>query len=479
MTIARPALTAVPLCVDLDGTYTRSDSSWDMLVTYLLSSPMATLKLALWAMKGRSHLKHELMAVVMPNVMTFPLNETVVDWIVAQAADRPVYLVSGAPQTLVDQLVTSSPHFKGGFGSTRTRNLVAHEKAQLLIEQFGQRGFDYVGNGAQDLPVWREARLAFAVDVPSHIKMRASSAGVILTELQKKPRVSVGAVLRSVRLPHVIKNLLCFVPLLAGHKWGEPRDWQLGTLTFLVLCVGAFLTYVLNDLRDLESDRQHRNKRTRPFAAGTLPSGFGLGFAAVLSTVWITLLALLPPQARAFSLLQVAASLIYSAWVKRVAVLDLIWLGLLYANRVIIGGLAIMLTPTPWLIGFTLFFFVGLASLKRFSEIAVVDVPTRLPGRGYTGQDRDMIRLMGYASSSISIVILAIYITQPDVSRQYNRPEALWLLGIVQFFWTSRTWLQASRGVVIEDPVLYVLKDRISRWSIAIAAFVFFAAVYK
>jgi hypothetical protein len=73
----------------------------------------------------------------------------------AKAEGRPVYLASASHQRLVESIADYLGEFTGWFASNETTNLAGARKAQQLVETFGEHGFDYVGNDAADLPVWR------------------------------------------------------------------------------------------------------------------------------------------------------------------------------------------------------------------------------------------------------------------------------------------------------------------------------------
>jgi 4-hydroxybenzoate polyprenyltransferase len=166
----------------------------------------------------------------------------------------------------------------------------------------------------------------------------------------------------------------------------------------------------------------------------------------------------------------VLANGVYSLWLKRVAIADVILLASFYTLRVVAGGIAISVMPSPWLLGFCLFFFLNLAFLKRYVDVgrAVAELAGRAPGRDYGAGDLPLLASMGLAAGYMALVVLALYIQSEDVRLLYRNPERLWLAAPLAAYWTSRMWLLAHRGQMDDDPVLFAVRDPVT-WGVAIA----------
>lgn len=233
----------------------------------------------------------------------------------------------------------------------------------------------------------------------------------------------------------------------------------MAALTFS-LCASA--VYILNDLLDLEADRRHPVKKQRPFAAGTLSIRFGICMIPLLLTAsFLPAIALLP---RSYVLLlgsYAALTTIYSLVLKRMVMLDVIVLAALYVLRIIAGGAATSVLVSPWLLAFSMFFFLSLAFMKRYAELREAGSDENLDGRGrgYRFQDAELILGLGPASGFMSVLVLALYVNGDSVARLYRQPEALWLLGPCVLYWLTRMWFVAHRGDMHTDPVIFALKD--------------------
>ena len=133
----------------------------------------------------------------------------------------------------------------------------------------------------------------------------------------------------------------------------------------------------------------------------------------------------------------------------------------------IAGALAAAIEPSPWLVGFSLFVFVSLASLKRYAEL-VRSAHDQLPGRAYRRGDGAMVAAFGIAAGVSATVVLALYVNGSDVTGMYQQPQVLWALAPIVLTWLARMWTLAHRGEMPGDPVLYALRDRGS-WLAALA----------
>ena len=122
--------------------------------------------------------------------------------------------------------------------------------------------------------------------------------------------------------------------------------------------------------------------------------------------------------------------------------------------RVLAGATAISVVLSFWLLAFCIFLFVSLAYLKRYIETGKAEnSDDKILGRGYVGGDAEAMFILGTASATASIVVLALFINSADVQAEYPGRNLLWALCLIMMFWTNRIWISARRGIVHEDPV--------------------------
>lgn len=282
------------------------------------------------------------------------------------------------------------------------------------------------------------------------------------------------------RLHQWLKNLLIFVPLLASHKALEPIALAEGTLAFILFGMCASSAYMLNDLVDLAHDRHHPTKRTRPFASGELPvkAGFVV-FPLLLICALGAAYLILPWQFAAALGAYYVVTVVYSFWIKRYAVVDVVTLALLYTLRVAAGALVFNLILTFWMAAFSMFIFLSLALAKRHAELFGARTNgsnDRARGRGYYPDDLEVISSLGAASGYLSVMVLALYIQDPSTAALYRYPQVIWLGCPILLYWVSRIWLLTHRGEMHDDPVVFAIRDRASLIAGALFGLVFWFA---
>lgn len=454
----------VVLVVDLDGTLMRGDLLHESTLKLAQRRPVLLPLLPLWLAGGKARLKQRIAEQVSIDPATLPYDPELLAWLAEQrAAQRRLVLCTASDRRYAEAVAAHLGLFDEVIASDGERNLAGSGKARALVERFGEHGFDYAGNSRADLRVWPHARRAVVVNADAALQRRAS-ARFDVERIFPPPARSARTWLRAMRPHQWLKNLLVLLPL-AGARHVDPAALLLaGLLAFLAFGLCASAVYILNDLLDLESDRAHPSKRLRPFAAGELSVPQGLGFALLLLAGAAALALLLP---RLFGLWLAAyfgLTLAYSLHLKRRVIADCLTLGILYTLRIVAGCAAMGLQPSFWLLAFSLFLFISLAFVKRFSELSAVLKQGRneTRGRGYLASDLGLVQAMGVASGFGAVLLLALYIDNSTVSRLYRQPELLWLTIPVQFYWISRMWMQAQRGNMHEDPVVFALRDRYS-----------------
>jgi 4-hydroxybenzoate polyprenyltransferase len=231
----------------------------------------------------------------------------------------------------------------------------------------------------------------------------------------------------------------------------------------------ASAAYIINDLLDLQSDRLHPTKRRRPWASGALPLVDGMRLVPALLALGFGLAAISGVGFLLAILGYFAVTLAYSLVLKRLPVVDVMTLAGLYMARVLAGGIVIGLTLSEFLLGFCLFFFMCLALVKRHTELQrSVQAGFGNPRRGYRTSDLPFVFTSAVASGYCAVIVLALYVTSPNVAKLYDKPEGVWAACVVVLLWINRTLLLAHRGEMHDDPIVFALRDRASYVMIAV-----------
>ena len=468
-----------PLCVDLDGTLVKSDTLLDSVIVLARQSPSSMLLFPMWIARGKAAFKRYVSSIVELDVVHLPYNQPLVEYLRQQhAAGRQIFLATGADDLLAQRVAEHLGIFIGVLASDGTLNLTGHNKLASFQQRF-PAGFSYIGNARLDLSLLTHSVHPMIANPSRALRAELRSAAVQPTHTFNDKTPPMKAWLRAIRLHQWAKNTLVFLPLLLAHvRAAGPAAASL--LAFLSFGLAASATYVFNDLLDLEADRHHPRKRSRPYSAGDLSPITGavtillfLASSLAIALILPRVLTALSPQFHwngqgrflDWLALYAVSTTIYSLRLKRMVLVDVMVLACLYTMRILAGSAAAGVMVSPWLAAFSIFFFLSLAFVKRFAELESLSLrgdPTPAPavkGRGYRVNDLEQLRSFGTASGYASVVIFALYIGNEVAQNLYPHHSRLWLLVPVLLLWLSRLWLKASRGELEEDPVVYAITD--------------------
>lgn len=459
----------VPLAVDLDGALIRTDMLGESALAGFRAAPLSALRWPLWLARGKAHLKRRLAENFAFDPAALPYHQPLLDWLRQQKqAGRALALCTASDQAVAQAIADHLGLFDEVIASDGNANLKGQAKADALCARFGPRGFDYAGNDAADLAVWRQARRAIVVNASAAVLRRArqQAAGAQAEPLafereRAGPLQRLRVWARALRLHHWVKNILLFAPLLAAHHWSDGPGWLKALLGFAAFGLCASAVYLANDLLDLESDRRHPRKRSRPLAAGTLRMGRALLAAPLLLAASAAIAVQIGAGFAAWLAVYFALTCAYSLLLKRLILVDCLTLGILYTLRVVAGAAAAQVPMSFWALTFCGSLFLSLALVKRYAELLVQQAAGReqAHGRGYLTGDAPVLLALGVAAGYMAVVVLALYLNSEAVRQLYRTPGLLTLAVPIVVYWVSWVWLQASRGRMHDDPLMFAFKD--------------------
>jgi 4-hydroxybenzoate polyprenyltransferase len=448
--------------VDLDGTFVKTDTLVESVLLHCKAKPLETLKYPYWILKGKSFFKQKIGERVDLKVGTLPRNEKFTEFLREEKRKgRAIVLTTASIHKTANLVKTHFDFFDDILASHPNRNLQGSVKRKALVDRYGEFMFDYAGNSRQDLAVWPHARNAIVVNPSASIRNRVKNLPNVTHVFEDRPGLLTSSI-NAIRARQWPKNLLVFVPLIVSQKIIEPQLVLKAFIAFCCFCLCASSFYVLNDLLDLPADRQHPTKSSRPFAAGELSIGMGIMLSLSLLTMAFLFALLLPTSFIYYIALYGSVSFLYSIFLKSIAVIDVLTLSGLYTLRIFAGGIATYIPISFWLLSFSMFIFLSLAILKRYTELLPVskkDHQKKISGRGYWTNDIDMLRILGVASGCLSVLVMALYINSEQVRLLYDQPALLWVLCPLLLYWVCRVWLLAGRGQMDDDPVLFAIRD--------------------
>lgn len=456
----------MPLYVDLDHTLVKTDllveALWKLIVRY----PITALILLCQHFRNPAGLKTLIARKVQISAASLPYNQAVLDYIadVRANGDRRVYLATASHWRYAQQVSAHLGLFDGVLATTNRCNLKGMTKASRIKAHAVGGKFAYMGDNQADIPIWQEASQALVVGASQRTLSMLKSKNMDYVEVQPSAN-QLTALVRAARPHQWAKNVLMFVPLLTAHLYFDLASIANIVIAFACFSLCASGGYLLNDLVDIESDRKHDTKRHRPLASGALKVEVGVFGAVLLPLLGLAIAAVFLSLAFLLCLLvYLALTNAYSFYLKRKATIDVVTLAVLYTIRVVAGAFAIEVAMSAWLSAFSVFLFVSLAYLKRYNEVGFrsAEQGASVPGRGYAAIDSETTFGLGVSNSTASILVMALYISSPEVADAYLTPEYLWGICLLLLYWTNRIWIKARRHEINDDPVVFATKDRIS-----------------
>ena len=452
--------------VDLDGTLIKTDLLFETALTYLKINPLNIFRLFLWIFRGKSILKHNLAQRIDINAKSLPYNTPLIDYLILKKTQGHTLILATAShmryaQNIADYLC----FFDDVIATDANNNLKGYRKLSAIQKYANGNSFSYAGDSKADVPIWENSTSNIFVNAPKSAINDARAAGKIdkIFTTYKQPKIA--SFLKGMRLHQWAKNTLIFVPLLTSHNYINADLTLNSFLAFICFSLCASGVYFLNDLLDLDADRQHLTKNKRPLASGELSIPLGIIGAGMLPAIsFLIAWVLLPINFFIVLIIYFSITNAYSFFLKRISTADVMTLAVLYTTRIIAGSTATGIILSSWLMAFSIFVFVSLAYLKRYIEISALErSDANIKGRGYSTTDSETMFSLGTSNITASVLVLALYINSDEVVDLYTAPQILWVLCMLMLYWGNRIWVGARRGKITDDPVLFAIKDPISR----------------
>lgn len=469
-----------PLCVDLDGTLLRTDLLVESFFLLLKQNILYIFLIPVWLLKGKAHLKQQIADRVEIDASLLPYQETFLNYLRQQhESGRKLILATASNIKFANSVAEQVAIFDTVLASDAMTNLSGNRKLAPLVAEYGEAGFGYAGNAMIDLKIWQHADEVIVVNPERGVKAAAETAGYAIRLFDDRIENPLVCYLKAMRLHQWLKNLLLFVPLIMAHQFAEKALLGQAVLAFIAFGLCASSVYLLNDLLDLPDDRRHPTKCNRPFAAGSLSIVNGTLLIPILLLSAFAVALLLPVNFLLVLLTYYVLTLAYSFKLKRIALVDVLTLASLYTLRIIAGAAAVSLVPTFWLLAFSMFFFLSLALVKRFTELLGLEKSGKsdIAGRGYSVVDLETLSHFGSTSAYMAVLVLALYINSETVKGLYSHPEVIWLLCPLLLYMVTRIWFLARRDQLHEDPVVFVMSDRTSLLTAVMGALLLWLAV--
>jgi 4-hydroxybenzoate polyprenyltransferase len=236
------------------------------------------------------------------------------------------------------------------------------------------------------------------------------------------------------------KNLIVFAGLIFGLRLGDPGAVVNAVIAFGVFCALSGVVYLINDVRDRESDRLHPVKSRRPIASGALSPRVAIVAAVSLAATAIAAAFLVTPAFGLVSTVYLVLLGLYTASLKHLVILDVLTIALGFVLRAIGGAVAVEVEFSHWLLLLTLLLALFLALSKRRAELVTL-------AEGATGHRPSLAeyspylldQMIGVVTAS-TLVAYAFYTIAPETVQKFGTDRLLWtvpfpLYGIFRYLY--------------------------------------------
>jgi 4-hydroxybenzoate polyprenyltransferase len=265
------------------------------------------------------------------------------------------------------------------------------------------------------------------------------------------------AILKTMRPKQWAKNIFLFAALIFDRKLTNIEAITHTIVGVILFSLVASVVYMINDIADLEADRQHPSKRNRPIAAGVLPVKI-----AWISTVVILLITLpaaywLSPRFALIAFAYLLLNLIYSAWLKHLVLLDIIVLASFYVIRVAAGVTLIdVVRFSPWLYVFTTFLALLIGTGKRRAELSLLAEGANAHRRVLDGYTLEFLDNLITLASGMAIITYSLYtFSAPNLPENHTMmftiPFVIYSIFRYQYLLQVKNTGGAPEDIVLSD----------------------------
>jgi 4-hydroxybenzoate polyprenyltransferase len=280
------------------------------------------------------------------------------------------------------------------------------------------------------------------------------------------------------RVSHWVKNLFIFLPLFfSGNILTDIEGFSQVSLGFILFSLIASSIYIINDLKDIESDRLHPEKKNRPFASGIVPVKTGILLSSLLFIGSITAAYLINPYVAGVLAFYFAMNIAYSFGLKHVAIVDITIIAMGFLLRVMAGGLLAKVFISHWIIimTFLLALFLGLA--KRRDDVLLFNQSGQKMRKSVDGYNLEFINTSMVIMAAVVIVAYIMYTISEEVVQRFHTrylyaTSLFVILGIIRYL--QITFVKNKSG----NPTKILLNDRFIQLVLMGWILAFFIIIY-
>jgi 4-hydroxybenzoate polyprenyltransferase len=249
-----------------------------------------------------------------------------------------------------------------------------------------------------------------------------------------------------------IKNVVVFAGVVFAGRLGEPEFALRALGAFAAFCVLSSAAYVFNDLTDVEKDRLHPEKRNRPIASGRVSRGAAIGLAGALATAGLALAFWLGPRFGATASEFLLLNGLYSVWLKRKVIIDVMAIAVSFMLRAI-GGVEVLRDLDPgvalsaWLLLCTFFLALVMSFGKRRSELVLLDDSAREHREALADYSLQLFDSLIPMLTACAVLAYSIYTIWPDTVAKFGTDKLVYTVPFVVYGFLRYLFLIRERGL--------------------------------
>jgi decaprenyl-phosphate phosphoribosyltransferase len=251
--------------------------------------------------------------------------------------------------------------------------------------------------------------------------------------------------------PHQwLKNLLLFFPPFFGGKILDPAVITVIIPSFLSFSLAASCGYIINDLKDRESDRHHEGKKDRPFVRGDVSVVFAIFGATLLYIAAMLLSAAVSPRFEGYLVIYLFISVLYTFFFKDVVIMDIFFISFGFLVRVMAGGEAFQIPVSSWL--FLTVFIVSLllSAGKRLGELILLKDNAHKHRKSLINYSESFLEGILWFAASSALVAYALYTIENRGIMLYTVPLAAF--GLLRYIYAVKQGRGDPTDALLHDP---------------------------
>jgi len=277
--------------------------------------------------------------------------------------------------------------------------------------------------------------------------------------------LTLSKIIQLMRPHQYIKNIFILLPLFFALKITDTQLLIDSIIAFVAFSLTASAVYILNDYHDIDEDRKHPTKRDRPLASGDISKQNGIWIMVVLLGIGFLIMSLLSLKATTILAIYLVMNILYTFWLKHIAILDVTIIAIGFVLRLFIGSFVTNIELSMWIVIMTFLLALFMALAKRRDDMLIYLDTGKKMRKVIDGYNLQFLDTAMSIMASVVIVAYIIYTSSADVLARVNS-HYLYLTSIFVTIGIMR-YLQIT--FVLQDsgsPTKIVLRDRFMQFTI-------------